>query len=137
MFTGLRAGSFEIKKYGFYAIVSFYAFAGLNHFIMPSFYLPLIPDYLQPKSTYNILAGLAEVTLAIGLYTPRFRKLSGAGVILLLLIFIPTHLHFIKVGGCISDSLCVPIWIAWGRLLLIHPLLIYWAYSYRSYQHPA
>lgn len=134
MFTELRAGDFELKKWGFYGLIFFYAFAGLNHFIMPDFYIGLIPDYFHSKSTYNALAGLGEILVAIGLYFPLSRKTSVFGILFLLLAFIPAHIDFIRVGSCVTDSLCVPEWIAWLRLIVIHPLLIWWALIYRNYR---
>ncbi|MEQ8908721.1 MAG: hypothetical protein RIC95_05985 [Vicingaceae bacterium] len=134
MFTELRAGNFDLKKYGFYGLFIFYALAGLNHFIMPEFYYPLIPDYFHDRPTYNAIAGLAEIVLAFGIYYRPFRRASASGIILLLLTFVSSHVYMIQEGGCIPESLCVPLWVAWVRLVLIHPLLMFWAWAYRDYK---
>lgn len=107
----------------------FYLFAGLNHFINPQFYVDLIPAYLGNEEVINMLAGVAELALGAGLFVPRIRWLAGWGIILMLLAFIPSHVYFVQVGGCIDGGLCVPEWVGWLRLLLIHPLLIYWAWT--------
>jgi uncharacterized membrane protein len=86
----------------------FYILAGSNHFINPCFYLPLIPDYFPSHSLLNYASGVAEVLAGIAVLIPSTRK-----------------------HGC-NAILCVPAWVAWVRLLVIHPLLIYWAYKCRT-----
>jgi uncharacterized membrane protein len=109
----------------------FYIAAGANHFRMPAFYLPLIPDYLPQKELLNILSGLAEVVLPILLFWPATRRWAAWGIIAMLLVFVPSHIWMIQKGGCLDpNGLCVPAWVMWVRLLLIHPLLLWWAYFF-------
>lgn len=107
----------------------FYVFAGVNHFVNPGFYLPLIPEYLPRHAFINISAGIFEIMLGLGLFFKATRKVSGVFIIIMLMAFVPSHIHFIRIGSCVQEGLCVPVWIAWGRLLLVHPLLIFWAYT--------
>jgi uncharacterized membrane protein len=106
----------------------FYLIAGLNHFINPDFYLPLIPDYLPWHTGINILSGIFELILGAGLLLKATRMIAGILILLMLLAFIPSHIHFIHIGSCVDGGLCVPSWLAWARLILIHPLLMLWAY---------
>jgi uncharacterized membrane protein len=119
-----------IRKISLYILAIFYFVAGVNHFINPANYFPLIPDYLGSAEILNLLAGAAEVLGAIGLLIPATRKIAALGIILLLIAFIPSHTYFISIGSCIERGLCVPEWVAWVRLILIHPLLILWAWIY-------
>lgn len=116
------------RKAGLYLMSGFYLFAGLNHFLNPGFYLPLIPDWLPNPELLNNSSGIAEMLLGAALLYKPSRIPAGWGVIALLAAFIPAHIYFIQMGGCVSDGLCVPGWVAWVRLLLIHPLLIIWAW---------
>jgi uncharacterized membrane protein len=109
-------------------MVVFYVLAGLNHFIMPDFYYGLIPEYLLFPKMINGLAGIVEITLGLALTFPSLRKSASWGIILMLIAFIPSHIYFIKIGSCVGQGLCVPPWVAWVRLLVIHPLLIFWAF---------
>ncbi|WP_448519334.1 DoxX family protein [Rhodoflexus sp.] len=113
-------------------LAAFFVLAGLNHFVMPEFYYPLIPDYLPYPYTINLLAGIAEILLGIGLLTAPTRKWASWGIIALLIAFIPSHIYFIQLGSCIETGLCVPPWISWVRMLVIHPLLIFWAWYVRQ-----
>jgi uncharacterized membrane protein len=107
----------------------FYLFGGFNHFINPEFYLNLIPPSFNYLELINVLAGIIEIGLGIGLLIPYCRKWAAFGIMLMLIAFIPSHVYFISIGGCVEEGLCVPMWIAWFRLLIIHPALVYWAWS--------
>jgi uncharacterized membrane protein len=113
-------------------LIGFYLVAGINHFINPEFYFGLIPQYLPFPVLINYASGVLEVILGIGVGIPKWRKVSVYGIIILLVLFIPSHVYFIQIGSCVEDGLCVSLWIAWGRLLIIHPLLIYWAWAVRG-----
>jgi uncharacterized membrane protein len=110
------------------AMGAFYILAGANHFINPDFYYPLIPEYLHFPKAINIISGIIEIIFGIGVLIPSFRKIASWGIILMLIAFIPSHIYFIQIGGCIQEGLCVPRWVAWLRLIVIHPILIFWAF---------
>ncbi|BFG70695.1 hypothetical protein KACHI17_15760 [Sediminibacterium sp. KACHI17] len=121
-----------MKKAAFWLLVVFYLFAGANHFINPSFYSGLIPPYLPWHDLINIVSGIAEIVLAVLLLLPQTRILAAKGIIVLLIAFIPAHIYFIQINSCIPDGLCVPQWLGWVRLVLIHPILIAWAWWCRK-----
>jgi len=109
-------------------LIGFYLFAGSYHFINPEFYFGLIPDYLPLPKFINYASGVLEIVLALGVAVPKYRKMAVKGIILLLFLFIPSHVYFIQIGSCVETGLCVSPWIAWVRLLVIHPLLMLWAW---------
>ena len=122
----------SLKKLSFYVLIGFFVFAGLNHFISPEFYYPLIPDYLPFPVFINLASGVIEIVLGLLLLLPAYRKWTAYSLIVLMIAFIPSHVFFIMVGSCVDDGLCVPEWIGWVRLVIIHPLLILWIYSNRN-----
>jgi len=113
-------------------LIGFYLFAGSYHFINPEFYFDLIPNYLPYPKFINYASGILEIVLAIGVAVPKHRKISVYGIIALLILFVPSHVFFIQIGSCIEGGLCVSPWISWLRLLVIHPLLILWAWVVRA-----
>ena len=125
-------GNLIKSKANIYLLGGFYVLAGLNHFIHPEFYYDLIPDYFLLIEEINFLSGLTEIALGLAIFNRKTRKYAAYGIVLLLLLFIPSHIYFIQIGGCVEGGLCVAPWIAWVRLLLIHPLLMLWALSVRS-----
>ncbi len=118
----------KFSFWSYASIVLFYLIAGINHFINPEWYYPLIPDYLGYPKTLNTIAGIAEILGATGLIFKKTKQLASIGLILMLIIFIPSHWYFIEQGSCIEGTLCVAPWIAWVRLIIIHPLLIAWVW---------
>ncbi len=110
----------------------FFIIAGVNHFIMPWFYEPLIPEVFLLIQEINYFSGFLEILFGAGLFFQKTRYASAIGIIALLICFIPAHIYFIQMGSCVSEGLCVHPSIAWIRLLLIHPLLIYGAWKCRK-----
>ena len=123
-----------LRKIGFYALVVFYVAAGVNHFIDPQFYIDLIPPYLPWPEKINIISGVIEIVLGLLLLIPEFRKRAVWGIVLMLIAFIPSHVYFIQIGSCVEGGLCTSEIIGWLRLVIIHPLLIFWVWSYRKYR---
>ncbi|MCC5919817.1 MAG: DoxX family protein [Cyclobacteriaceae bacterium] len=102
-----------------------YIAAGLNHFIMPKVYIPIIPPYIPKPKLMNALAGLAEVLLGLGLLFESTRSISALGIILLLIAVFPSNLymyqkHIPRKAPRIFLALRLPLQL----------LLIYWAYLY-------
>ncbi|MFT5916761.1 MAG: putative membrane protein [Bacteroidia bacterium] len=119
-----------MKKWSRIIFSVFFLVGGINHFVNPATYIPLIPDYFPAKELLNLISGVAEIVFGLGLLFPKTRKLSAYGIIALLIAFIPAHVFFIQQGSCIGD-LCVPDWVGWVRLILVHPLLVLWAWKVR------
>ena len=118
----------NIQKFLIYSMGYFYLIAGVNHFVTPDFYLPLIPPFFSNPEFINILSGIAEILLGLGvLYLPT-RKRAAWGIFGMLLCFIPSHVYFIQLGSCIEGGLCVPEWVGWVRLMVIHPILLLWSF---------
>ena len=111
-----------------YSCILFYLSAGINHIISPDFYVNLIPNYLPYPYGINILSGLIEIALSLLLLFPKYLKIGAWGIIVLLIFFIPSHVYFIKIGSCVPNGLCVNPIISWLRLIIVHPILILWAW---------
>ncbi|MFT6850365.1 MAG: putative membrane protein [Sphingobacteriales bacterium] len=115
-----------IKLISLYLMAGLYMAAGINHFVNPKLYLRIIPRILPNPKMINILSGLAEIILAIGLLIPATRIYSAWGIIILLILIFPAniyHLTSAKLG------VGLPIWILWLRLPM-QGLLIWWAWIY-------
>jgi uncharacterized membrane protein len=109
----------------------FYIVAGLNHFIQPKVYSNLFPPYLSKhKKMLNFLSGVAEVLLGILLLVPATKSLAAWGVIAMLVAFIPSHVYMIQQGVFKLAKFTIHPWMSWVRLLVVHPILLAWAYQY-------
>lgn len=120
-----------LKKVSLVVMIILYLLAGVNHFVKPAMYYPMIPPYFPWPSTINILSGIAEILLATLLIFKATRKLAAIGIVILLIAFIPTHIYMIQKGGCMSAEVCIPVWAARLRLFPLQFLLMYWAWSNR------
>lgn len=124
-----------LQRVSFIVFVSAYFMAGVNHFLQPDFYTPMFPDYMKAyASELNMLAGIAEITFALGICIPRVRKYAALGIVAMLIAFIPVHVYMIEVAPFKLGGIQMEVWMAWVRLLVLHPILIMWAYSLRNYK---
>ena len=118
-----------MKSILLYSHILFYFLAGINHFWHPKAYDGLMPPYLKNyEIQLNFLAGLAEIILAFGLVFSTTRHLSGVGILLLLLAFVPIHIYMIQKGNFVLSGFKITPLISWVRLLIFHPILMYWVY---------
>ena len=108
-------------------MAAIYVLAGINHFVHPAFYVKIIPPYLGNAGLINYVAGMAELILGAGLLFERSRKIAALGVILMLFAFLPAHIFMLQQAPK-DPALSAPLWFLWVRLLLIQPLLIWWAW---------
>ncbi|AZQ44293.1 DoxX family protein [Nonlabens ponticola] len=120
------------SKVSVFAFIIFYGVAGVVHFVNPEVYFPVIPDWLGDPAIINYLAGATELLVAILVIFNRTRKTAGLLAVAMLLAFTISHIYFIMNDSCAGD-LCLDPWIGWARLIVIHPLLIWWAYGVSKY----
>lgn len=109
----------------------FYIVAGVNHFVHPGFYLPMMPPYLPLHGELVLLSGVAELVLGIAVLMPRCRPLAAWGIILLLIAIFPANIHIavhdVPLGGAAHGA---GIW-NWPRLPF-QGVLIAWAWWYTA-----
>lgn len=107
-------------------MILFYAGAGINHFINPSFYLQIMPPRLPWHSELVFLSGVAEVVCALLLLFSKTRRLGAWAVIALLIAVFPANIQMLldyKAAGNPNT------WIAILRLP-IQLLLMWWAHIF-------
>ncbi len=80
----------------------------------------------------NILAGIAEIVLAIGLCFTATRNWAIYGIIAMLIAFIPAHIYMIQLGNFKIGSFQMTPLIGWVRLLVLQPLLMAWAWYLKN-----
>lgn len=113
----------------FFILIVFYIFAGYNHFASPSFYLPIIPPYLSNwANEINLLSGILEIILGILLIPKSTRPYAAKGIIVLLILFIPSHIYFIQKGSFTLGAIEITPTLSWFRLLIGQPILMLWAW---------
>ena len=121
-----------LKKSSLLLLIILYVSGGINHFVHSEAYLPIIPDYLPYPMVINIASGILEIILGAILIFSKSRAFAAYGIIILLVLFIPTHIYMIQKGGCMSEAICIPNWAAWIRLFPLQFLLMAWAWGHRK-----
>ena len=121
-----------MKKVNLAIMAVFYLLAGVNHFRNPEAYYQIIPPYFSNPHFINLAAGLVEILLAVLLLIPATKKFACNAIIVMLIAFIPAHIYMLKVGFCVY-TICLPQWTLWVRLLILQPLLIWWAWFNRKF----
>jgi uncharacterized membrane protein len=120
----------KLKKISLVLLIIGYLAAGVNHFRVPAFYIAIIPPYLPHPEIINIVAGCCEIGFAILLIFAKTREFAAWGIVFMLIAFIPVHIEMVRYAPFkVGDSM-VSSMVAWVRLVVLQPLLIWWAWWY-------
>jgi len=121
----------SLKKVTLVILVIGYLVAGFNHFYNPPSYWHIIPAYIPFPHTANILAGLFEILFGLMLIFHKIRQLAAWAIILMLIAFLPVHIDMVvRAPFLLGGSIMVTPFIAWVRLIVLQPLLIWLAWWY-------
>lgn len=121
-----------MKKISLYLMILFYAGAGINHFVHPSFYLQIMPPWVPWHSELVFISGVAEVVSALLLLFPGTRRVGAWAVIALLVAVFPANIQMLLNYKTAHNP---QVWVAVLRLP-IQLLLIWWAYSFTKRVKP-
>ncbi|MEO0339641.1 MAG: MauE/DoxX family redox-associated membrane protein [Bacteroidota bacterium] len=106
-------------------MAALYIFAGIMHFVNPKFFLSITPKWVPRPELVNIIVGVVEILLGIGLFFKATQEIAVYGVIALLIAVFPANIyHFQK---ALKKKKMI---IATAIRLPIQFLLIYWAVSF-------
>ena len=104
--------------------------AGILHFVIPKFYLAIMPGWLPSWLPSPLLlvqvSGVLEILGAIGLLVPATRTAAAIGLILLLLAVFPANIEMLRLAQARGASTLF-IAACWLRLPL-QPLLMWWVW---------
>src|SRR5262245_16646572 len=78
-----------------YVMAAFYIWAGINHFVRPEFYLNIMPPYIPLHTELVYLSGIIEIVLGVLVAIPRTAAMAAWGIILMLIAFLPVHVHML------------------------------------------
>jgi uncharacterized membrane protein len=122
----------KLKKISLVILIIGYLFAGANHFKSPDSYIKIIPPYFPHPEILNLLARFCEIAFAALLIFPKTRIFAAWGIIFMLIAFLPVHIQMVRDAPFMLGTLHVTPLIAWARLVVLQPLLIWWAWWYTN-----
>jgi uncharacterized membrane protein len=106
-------------------LAAFFIGAGVNHFANPGFYEAIVPSPLDGEAKRVVeISGVAEVLGGVGVLLPFTRRLSGAGLVALLIAVFPANLNMLRKSEKFKQ---IPRWALLARLPL-QPLMMMWAW---------
>ncbi|TGK12008.1 DoxX-like family protein [Leptospira fletcheri] len=115
----------EVKTISLWIMAVLYTIAGILHFVIPKFYLRIMPPWIPYHKFMVQFSGVVEILLGLGLFYPPTRPLCAWGIVLLLIAVFPANVYHFQ-----SRTKRDPPTILLLVRLPVQLLLIYWAYLY-------
>lgn len=112
-----------IRESSRYVLSLFMIFAGVMHFVNPSFYLKMMPPAFPFHPELVYASGFFEVLLGVLMLVPQTGRMAAWGIIALLIAVFPANVHLYQH----QELLPAPPIVHLLRLPL-QGILILWAY---------
>lgn len=82
-----------IKTISKFVLAIFIIGAGIMHFVNPSFFLKIMPQYLPLHKELVLVSGVCEALLGILLLIPAYSRWAAWGIVALLIAVFPANLY--------------------------------------------
>lgn len=115
--------SLELSKY---ILAVALIVAGILHFVMPKFYLKIMPPYLPRPAELVLISGIAEIICGLLLLFPNTQSFGAYATIALLIAVFPANMEMAKIYYTKKRK---GFWVTILRLPL-QLLLIWWAFQF-------
>ena len=104
----------------------FFVFAGVMHFVLPAYYVKIMPPWLPAPMLLVLISGVAEVAGGVGVLVPATRVAAGWGLIALLVAVFPANVQMMINAFTHPSTRLFQI----GTIarLPFQPLMILWVY---------
>ena len=115
----------KIKRASIVLASAFYVLVGIQHFVNPHWFVPIVPPYLPYPLWLVYISGFSEIILGLLLLIPPMRFIAGWGLVLFLIAVFPANIYVAQTNGQAMNT--TPI-IAWARLpfQLVFIAIAYW-----------
>jgi len=104
----------------------FFIAAGTNHFVHPGVYVRAVPPWLPAAALLVQISGICEILGGIGVLLPKTRRLSGAGLIALLIAVFPANVQMAQHPGLYADVAAAPALYVRLPLQLVIIAWVWW-----------
>lgn len=81
------------KRWGLIVVFIWFSAGGIAHFLVPEFFLKIVPPSLPLRIEAVYISGFFELLGALLLLSPRWRRWAGIGLILLTLAVTPANVY--------------------------------------------
>jgi uncharacterized membrane protein len=111
-----------------YGLGALFIAAGINHFVNPKTYRPIVPPGFPSPAALVAISGVAEAAGGVGLFVPALRAPAAYGLIALLVAVFPANLNMALRPEAFAAV--APAWVWWARLPL-QPLMMWAVFAAR------
>lgn len=110
-----------------------FAVAGVLHFVMPKFYLAIMPGWLPAPLTLVYVSGVFEILGGLGLLLPATRTAAAIGLILLLVAVLPANIEMLRLAQArgASAGFQAALWLR----LPLQLVLMWWVWRVSQSGH--
>jgi uncharacterized membrane protein len=92
----------------------FLGFAGISHFVNPSFFNDIVPPWLPPsREFWTYISGVAEVAIAIALIRLSTRRIGALAAVWLFIAVYPANIYMVWDW---RNEVASQQFISWARL---------------------
>lgn len=114
----------RVRRVARFALAGLFIVAGANHFLIPDFYIGIMPPYLPAHLELVYLSGILEILGGGAVLVERLRTRAGFMLILLLIAVFPANLHMAMNPDLFSGFHRGALYLR----LPVQGLMIVWAY---------
>jgi uncharacterized membrane protein len=108
-------------------LAGFFLLAGVMHFVVPTFYLGIVPPWLSHPLALVYVSGLFEICGGLGVLAKPLRRAAGLGLVALLVAVFPANVQMALHARDVHAPLLAFLGLAFVRLP-IQSLLIIWVW---------
>lgn len=116
-----------MKKVALYAFCLFFAVAGVGHFLLDSFFIMGMPEWVPFRAAVVYISGVLEILLALGLFLKQTRERTGVLIAIYLVLVFPVNVYM----ALTPENFDLPPAALWIRLPL-QIVLIWWVLKVRK-----
>ena len=117
-----------MKKIALYAFCLFFAAAGVGHFLLDSFFIMAMPEWVPFRPSIVYISGIMEILLALGLFLKQTRERAGVLIAIFLVLVFPVNIYM----ALTPENFDLSPAALWIRLPL-QLVLIWWVLKVRKY----
>ena len=70
-----------------------FCYFALGHFVVTRDLVDMLPPWVPQRALLIQVTGSLEAVIAIGLFTPRYRRLAGIAAAIVLIVFFPANIY--------------------------------------------
>ncbi|MFS0787922.1 hypothetical protein ABC345_16295 [Shouchella sp. 1P09AA] len=110
-----------LRVIGLYVFALLFFMAGIGHFVIDSFFIEAMPEWVPFRPFIVYASGIVEMALAVLLVYKPTRSRAGIWTAIFLILVFPVNLYM----ALVPEQFSLPAYALWLRLPLQF-LLIWW-----------